>query len=282
MEEMETVKRFSRFPIRRGAVVQIITNNYCNLHCEWCSLLCHLPFSKDSEIISHREKWDIPVSEAKLFCERFEGHYTNSIHKLLGGETTAMPSQRLYDIIDVFVEHDRKLKILSNGFNIFGLEKEYLNKLDSIELNDHGINHDHVVECFKYLKTFYEGELVRRTQDEHYNLGEARKHCIPGDPCNSFMNPIVLSRGVMYPCCIHPGVELWNNNWDMSDALRKAGWGLDNPNVASVVANWKNTVPKYVIDQCSNNCWVPRRLNKGVVLKQITLKKNDVIKKVNI
>ena len=279
MDEIKDIERFSKIGVRRGVVVQVITNNYCNLHCEWCSFLGHVPFSKDSEVISHREKWDMPASEARLFCERFEGHYVNSVHKLLGGETTAMPPEKLYAIIDVFREHGRTLKLLSNGFNILGLDKDYLNKLDFIELNDHGINHDHLVECFRYLKTFYKGKLFRRRQDAHYDLGYAREHCKPGFPCNSFMNPPVLCRGVMYPCCTHPGVELWNNNWEMSDSLKKAGWGLDNPNVANALKNWKNTTPKYVVDQCSYNCWVPRRLSVRVSLKPITLKPNDVIKK---
>ena len=278
---MEKVEVFRKIGVRRGAVVQIITNNYCNLHCEWCSFLCHEPFSKDSKIISHRETWNMPVSEAELFCERFKGHYENSEHKLLGGETTAMPLDNLYGIIDVFVQHNRKLKILSNGFNIMGIDEDYLNKFHAIELNDHGINHDHVVDCLKYLKKVFKGKLLRRAQTKHYNLGYALEHCFPGKPCNSIMNPPVLCQGVMYPCCIHPGLELWDNTWNLRDSLKETGWGLDNPNVAQVLANWKNSMPAYAIDRCTNHCWVSRRTKKIGPLKPITLKKNDVIKKEN-
>lgn len=279
MDEMKNIELFRKITVRRGAVVQIITNNYCNLHCEWCSFMCHQPFSKDSSIISHREKWDMPESEARLFCERFKGHYEESVHKLLGGETTAMPPEKLYAIIDVFNEYGRSLKLLSNGFNIMGLSKDYLKKLDYIELNDHGINHDHVAECFKYLKTFYKGKLIRRQQSEHYDLGKAQETCFPGAPCNSIMNPPVLCRGVIYPCCIHPGVELWSNNWGMSNSLKQAGWSLENPDVADVLKRWKQTIPDYVIESCNSRCWVSRRIKNRPPMHPITLKKNDVVRK---
>jgi len=109
MGKIEGVKLFRKINVRPGAVVQIITNNYCNLHCEWCSFLCNLPISKDSKIINRRKAWNISTEEAELYCERFKGHYTNSIHKLLGGETTAMPPEKLYAIIDVFVAKKENL-----------------------------------------------------------------------------------------------------------------------------------------------------------------------------
>ncbi len=230
-------------------------------------------------MIHRQEKWEISPDEAELFCERFEGHYTDSMHKFLGGEPTAIPEEKLYEIIDVFVNHKRKIKLLSNGFNLLGLKKSYLTKFSSIELNDHGINHDHVTECFRYLKPFFRGELYSRIQNKHYNLGEARKHCIPSSPCESIMNPPVLCRGVMYPCCVHPSSELWNNDWETREALIEHGWSLDNSHVAEVLVNWEHNLPEKLLLECSNNCWVPRRLNVEVDKQRITLKSNDVIKK---
>lgn len=264
----------------RGSVIQIITNNYCNLHCEWCSFLCHIPMRKDSEWVGRREKWDMPASEAELFCERFKGYYEESTHKIMGGETTAMPPEKLYAIIDVFHNNNRRLKLLTNGFNIFGLDKNYLKKFYFIEMNDHGINHKHIMDCHKYLKTFYSGETKIRTVYNHYDLGATRLTCFEGSPCDeSIMRPPMLCRGVIYPCCIHPGTELWNNNWKMSEALKAAGWSLENPDVCKVTENWRETIPAYVMDQCMHNCWIPRRCRQMGRSVRISLKPNDVIKK---
>jgi len=215
------------------------------------------------------------VEDAWLFCKRFEGHYEDSVHKLLGGETTAMPFDVLYEIINVFTRYNRKLKLLTNGFNLLNMSPQYLNKFQSIELNNHGINETHIMECQSHLSDIYDGEVIMRTQKRHYDLEEARNHCIPGTPCVSMMNPPVLYRGVMYPCCIHPGMELWNRDTKMSESLLNAGWSLTNPAVAQVVA--KGVIPDYVVDQCSYHCWVPRRITGKRVKSLITLKPNDVI-----
>jgi hypothetical protein len=230
-------------------------------------------------MIHRRQPWEISIEEAELFCKRFKGYYEDSMHKFLGGEPTAIPPEKFYKLIDIFVDHGRKIKLLSNGFNLLGLKKSYLTKFSSIELNDHGINHDHITDCFRYLKTFYKGELYSRIQNKHYNLGEVRKHCVPGVPCESIMNPPVLCRGVMYPCCVHPSGELWNNDWETREALIEAGWGLDNPDVADVLVNWRDNLPLKIYGECNDNCWVLRRVNVNVDKVPITLKHNDVIKR---
>ena len=215
------------------------------------------------------------VEDAYLFCKRYEGHYTDSVHKLLGGETTDMPMDELYSIIDVFAKHGRRLKMLTNGFNLLNMSTRYLNRFESIELNNHGINEDHVKLCERHLSHVYNGEVIMRTQKRHFNLEEAQKHCIIGEPCVSLLNPPVLFRGIMYPCCIHPGLELWNRDTKMSEALLSAGWGVMNPDVAQVVAS--GIIPEYVRKQCSTNCWVPRRIDTKLPKTLITLKPNDVI-----
>lgn len=265
----------------RGDVVQIVTNNYCNIHCEWCSFLCDHPIRSDSEWLSRRERWEITAEEVELFCTRFEGYYVDSTHKLLGGETTAIPPKKLYAIIDGFQRYDRKLKLVTNGFNIHGLDKAYLNKIGKIELNDHGVNRTHIKDCYNYLKGFYRGDIRRRSQLVHYDLDYARlKTTSGGEMCDSIMNPPTLYQGVVYPCCVLPAVELWNNNWKMREALTDAGWSLQNPSVCEVMVNWETTLPDYVKDQCRNYCWKPRNPAIGHK-KTITLKQNDMIRKLS-
>jgi hypothetical protein len=220
------------------------------------------------------------ADDAELFCERFKGHYTESTHKILGGEPTATPPDIFYEVVDVFYNDNRKLKMLTNGFNILGLDPAYLNKFECIEFDDHGINHRHVLDCIRHLKTFYTGKIEKRSVPAHYNLEATRKTCIPGDWCWSIMAPPILFQNVIYPCCIHPGMELLNNNQEMKTSLIDAGWSLDNPDVCTVMENWEQTIPDYVKDQCSHHCWIPRRCSKTGESKIITLKPNDVIKRV--
>ena len=65
------------------------------------------------------------------------------------------------------------------------------------------------------------------------------------------------------------------NNEHITNELEKAGWTLDNNNILETIKNWKNTLPKFVIDECLNNCWKPY-MNKALS-KKITLKKNDKV-----
>lgn len=217
--------------------------------------------------------------EAELFCERFSGHYEESTHKLLGGEPTAMPPEKLYALVDVFHNHNRKLKMLTNGFGILGLDESYLNKFECIEFDDHGINRKQVLNCIKHLKTFYLGKIEKRTVATHYNLEATRKTCFQGSWCWSIMAPPILFQGVIYPCCIHPGMELLNNNRDMRMALIESGWSLENPDVCAIMEKWAQTIPDYVKNQCSNHCWIPRRCRKVGETRIITLKPNDVIRR---
>ena len=63
---------------------------------------------------------------------------------------------------------------------------------------------------------------------------------------------------------------------NINDELRRAGWYLRGDTVETL-KNWKDNYPKYVLEQCRNNCWNPTlRLNKRVV---ITRKRNDVIRR---
>jgi hypothetical protein len=73
--------------------------------------------------------------------------------------------------------------------------------------------------------------------------------------------------------------DLYNNDKKMEEELTKAGWYLDNPNIINTVKNWKNTLPKYIHQQCRDGCWWPHKQILGKV--KITLKPNDVIKKLD-
>jgi len=256
-------------------------NNYCNLHCELCSDFSNIPIDPNSPLIERRTKWEIPLEEVELFCKRFDQVGLDKFVVLSGGEPTALPVETFNAMMDVFHRYRRKVIVLTNGYNLFGVSQSALQKASMIKLDDHGINHRHILDCVKYLKTFYRGHIRHIKTLYHYDLAKARKLEInKGGHCdrNTLRTKIevLIKQGVVYPCCAMASFDLYNNDLRMEEELTKAGWTLTNPNVLNVVKNWAKTLPEYVIHQCRDGCWWPR---KHVGKVTITLKPNDVIRK---
>lgn len=271
MEELTGVPNFIYW--------EITTNNYCNLHCEHCSNMCDIPLNSQNKNIFRRVKWEISLDDLALFCERFKGVGENNFHIFVGGETTAMPIEKIDEMIDCLYVYKRRIALITNGFNFLGLSKKTINKIDMIILGDHGINHKLIAECKNYVRSFYQGKIKMRSPAPHYNLEIARHHPINrGKQCNFMMRNPTLWGSTLYPCCAIPFVMVFNNNTLIRDELVKAGWTIHNKDVLNTLRNWRETLPKYVKGQCLNNCWRPQ-VNVGQGGTTITLKKNDVIKK---
>ena len=149
--------------------------------------------------------------------------------------------------------------------------------IDKITLDDHGINHKHVLDCLKYLKDYYNGEVQHLKVMVHYDLEQAKTNKQKGRKCKFWLVSPTMYKRVIYPCCTFPNIECFDKHTKISDVLRKAGWILDNPYIIETLLNWKETIPEYVTEQCYNNCWRPFT-SSGKAYK-ITLKSNDVIKK---
>lgn len=257
-------------------------NNYCNLHCELCSDFCNIPIDKNSPLIERRVKWDAPLEEVELFCKRFKGIGMDKPVHLTGGEPTTIPENKFNAIMDVFHKYNRKVILLTNCYNIFGVSKSALNKTYMIKLDDHGINHNHIIDSIKYLKTFYKGKTRHIKTLQHFDLAKTRKLEInKGGHCarNTLITriEILIKQGVVYPCCAMASFDLYNNDKRMEEELTKAGWQLDNPHVLNTVRNWKTTLPEYIHQQCRDGCWWPHKQILGGV--KITKKPNDVIRK---
>lgn len=275
MRSYPEIEKFGRFVFR--------FNNYCNLHCEHCSTLDDIPIRPDSPYPDRRKKWEMPLSTIERFCKRFEGIAEKTTHiRLFGGEFTALPIKKMEAIIETFHSYDRRMWLLTNGFNLLGLDKTHLNMMHNITLDDHGINHDHILNCMKHLKRVYKGKAHVIRMLYHWNLETAIKHELNyGKTCRPLSELVkgpTFYRGVIYQCCNGPSVEAFQKNIKMNVELRRAGWTLDNPDVLETLNNWKNTLPQYVLDQCRYSCWRPHF--KVGEKKRITLKKNDVIKKI--
>lgn len=268
-KELETLHRF---------VFRV--NNYCNLHCEYCSTLSHIPFSPISDYPDRKEKWEMPLDTVERFCEVFRGIGEKTTYvRLLGGEVTALPIEKVEEIIDILYNNNRKMWLLTNGFNLLGISKKHINKIQYITLDDHGINHKHVSTCLNYLKGFYTGKAYRMVVKTHYNLETAIKHPsnqgLACKPLKNFVVDLTFYRSAIYPCCNGPGIEAYNKTTILNEALIDAGWTLHNSDVLNTLNNWRKTLPTTFMEMCLNHCWKPHwRIDAKTA---ITLKSNDVI-----
>jgi len=258
----------------------IVTNNYCNLFCEHCVYLSHIPIKPDNENMFRRQKWELSLDDLTLFCERFEGVGNDSLHFLSGGEPTLLPVDKLVQVVDILHNHNRRIALFTNGYNLMGIPKQTINKISHIRLDNHGINEAHIHDCIKYLKTFYRGKVEPITVKTHWDTEPAKKRKHNGRQCSMWMTIIPLLGETLFTCCNMPCLMLQSNNTKIGDALNGAGWTIHNENVVDTIRNWRTTIPKYVINECLNNCYHPN-INVGQGRTPITLKPYSVIKKVN-
>lgn len=271
-EELLKIKKFYWVIFR--------TTNICNLHCEACNTLDNLPIASNSPYTERRKKWRISLDDVRLFCKVFDGigdDYEN-YHRLTGGEFTTLPISYMRKIIDIFYQNQRKMSLITNGYNLLSLGRRYLRKIDHFVLDDHGINHKHIKKCQRYLESWHDGKIKYVKRTYHWNCIQAKNHpynigqCL--GECHIPQAPALL-RGIIYPCPALKYIEMMDKNTKTTEALIQAGWTLNNPDVIDVMRNWRNSIPKYVWNQCLYNCWHP--LIRAGTRHKITLKPHDVI-----
>lgn len=250
------------FGVQDFSYFEIFTNNYCNLRCAHCSALCNIPLSKDAVNPFRRDATIASLEYADLFCKRFKGIGEGDFHRLSGGEPTAVPvftEQLIY----LLTSYGRRVDILTNGYALFDLKRKALKKLSRVVLDNHGVNADHVKDCKRYVeKQGVPVEVWNMTF--HYDLNAARQHpSNKGLRCDGWMTtPTMMPDGVIYPCCSLHWVMAREKNTQVRDALKEAGWIIQNEGVAETMRDHANTVPAVAIEHCENRCWQP---NPGVV-----------------
>lgn len=253
-------------------------NNYCTLNCELCATLCNVPISASAELADRRNKWDESPDTIELFCERFKGIGETDPHRLSGGEPTAMSLSVLEEIIEVLYNHGRrKIFILTNGYELMGLNLKTLNRVHSISLDDHGVNSDLIEKCVKYLKQFYTGKHEVIKVYKHWDWNCARQHPenVVKEPCKAMMRSPSVYRGAVYPCCMSMHTDGMRGDGEANRVLREAGWTFTNPDIVKTLRNWRTTLPPYILEKCLTDC--PRPHDDVCGGADITLKQNDVI-----
>lgn len=265
----------------------IKVNNYCNLHCEHCTNFYCLPFNSKSGNTLQRPKWELSVGDLGMFCEQFRGIGESNFHHIGSSEPTALPIHKLEEIIEVLESYNRKISLQTNGFGLMNMSRASINKIHTINLDNHGINSEHISDCRRHLKSFYRGRIKSTLAKTHWELSTAMKHSTnKGKRCGFWIRTLAFhgsgatgkgSPPMIYPCCAIAEVMRITNNVRIRDELIKAGWSIKGPIIEKLRA-WRETIPGYVVEQCENNCWFPN-INVGQGRTKITLKKNDIIKK---
>lgn len=263
--------------INKMALLAIDTTNFCNIHCESCLKMSNIPINPNNDNVFRRKVKLIDIDDVVLFCERFKGIGESDQHQMSGGEPTSLPSELFNQIVYTLNSYNRNINLTTNGFALLDIKQNVLNKIHTIVLDDHGINSEHIRNCESYLSTFFKGTVRTLHNYEHFDTSEIMRgrQGTNGRKCGMWLTQPSISGKIIYPCCLLNCIKFANNSHKIADELEASGWTIDNKDVVETIKNHTTTLPKYVIDQCENNCWHPGPPPKI----KITSKPNDIIKR---
>lgn len=253
----------------------LVLINRCNLHCEQCITMCNRPLNPNSPHEILREYYEIPVSDVERFCQLFEGHGEGNYVRITGGEPTFLAEDKFTEIIEVLKKHGRRIWMITNGYGMLNLPDRVLKSIDRYTLDDHGINHEHMLKVAKRLKKLDVTNIRHLETRIHYDCITACDNPKNRGKCKAIMQSPTIYKGTVYPCCRIPFIEIFRKEEETTRQLRKAGWTLDNGNLVETMKNWRNTIPKNPWTLCQEHCWKPHFTKYNPT--PITLKPHDVI-----
>lgn len=224
----------------------VITNNYCSFNCWKCNHHQDKPWGSVPYIKAIR---NIELVHVWSFIKNMKG--TVKEVRLTGGEATCMNPKKLSQIMGAFKDKDIKTGLLTNGWGVKSFSPKDFKDLDYVVLDNHGFNHDHIKWCRRYFDLIgVEIHVVTRLH--HYDIDEAANMPHDGSRCSMWLRIPSLCRDVVFPCCNLPVVD--GGRMDVYDALRKAGWSVNNPDLLETISD-KDTIPDLVHDVCLQRCY---------------------------
>jgi hypothetical protein len=217
-------------------------------------------------------RWQVDPTDVALFLQHLGDRKTEI--RLLGGETTAMPWDELYKIIQMIKGCGHRLSLLTNGFGLQRMRETELLTIDNIVLNAHGPNDVVIRECEDLLRLYeIPFETIRHTY--HYDLETAAAHVRnKGRNCYQWLNLPCLYDRVIYPCCSM--MQLLEGKRDTWASLKRSGWHLDNPELMIHIQDL-STLEPMIFQRCFNECYMPD-IHKGRRV-QISLKDRDQLRR---
>lgn len=253
----------------------IYATNACNLHCEKCAAFCDTPIGPDNPYEMRQTRYEIPVKDVELLCQRLKGYGEQEYTRLTGGEPTTIQPDKFIEIIEVLHSYGRRLWLITNGYGILSLPKTTLRKISRYTIDNHGINSTHVNTVRKHLKKIGVKAIRVLNNTSHRDCLLASQNKLSGTDCGTFMTTPILYKRVIYPCCSTPFIESYMKTDEATRKLRRMNWTLDNHYLVNSMADWRGTLPPIVYDLCHNHCWRPHFKHFPAI--PITLKPNDVI-----
>ena len=194
------------------------------------------------------------LEEIQAYVKNIDGYFPESVFMLTGGEPTAIDHGKLEKICNFIHDRGHKTAILTNGFRLIPVEW-----IDYVVLDRHGINDDDIVKWKKHLKNAnHENYDVFNTlwhMDIAYSL---KDNITMGARCGSWTNTITLWKDVVYPCCAHMHMAVWDSeklDQKLASNLRDSGWNAYNPDLVETIRNWRETLPGEAFRVCSIKCW---------------------------
>ena len=251
----ENISAAEAFDVEEFRHFSIVVTDNCNLHCPCCSTRGNIPINPESKIFCRTWEYKLPIQDLKLFCKKLDGIGHDDWHRLTGGEPTLYPDL-VVDTVNVLRDNDRKVCLFTNGYQVTQLPEEIIHEIGWIELDDHNVNHQDVVDTMNYCKKIgYKGKLHLIKYGVHYDLEYAMYHPKNDVCCGHMARVVMLFNHLIYPCAHHYCTELFLNTTEYSDLLRETGWDLDDDWV-ELLKNWKTTIHGDIWEMCYS-CWRP-------------------------
>lgn len=228
----------------------VLTNNFCTLQCYSCSALCNRPMGSNP---FRWEKHVTPLEDIERFLDLIDDYRPKYWVRLSGGESTLCGPEYLRELCEISHSHGRNVSMLTNGARMQDCDPHWF---DFIHLDEHIVNAHHIYDTARYFKEKGYKRFQILTTKVHRDLDLQRKdHVSPALHCEGWMEAISLWRGTVYPCCVLPFLDGWNNDTKIRDSLNEAGWNIDNPDLADTMRDWKHTTPPQTVYACSLQCW---------------------------
>jgi len=232
-------------------VIIVITNITCNLKCFCCSTFCDLDIGSNSY---NKEAFTLKSYVLNQFLENISEYKPDSYISLQGGETTVLKDEAIREYVKIIKNNNRKVLCLTNGFNIRKLNP-YL--FDAIVLDEHMDNKLDIDLAVKYFdEVSYDNYSINITR-YHYDLRYIMKddRIINDFKCGDLYDAITLFKKVVYPCCVSPMLQGYDNRVDYVHDLISKGFIYNNKNLSNVLNNVEGNLPESFIDVCNNYCY---------------------------
>ena len=234
-------------PEEEPKIVLYLTN-YCNDRCFSCSTLCDKPHSNHF----NKHNYNMEPLEAKTFFKNLGDYGLELPVRFAGGEPTLNP--HISKLAEIVKNKGRFVDIITNAAKITEIDPYLFNW---IYLDEHAANGDAIKKAIKYFKKQGYNNWTSTYNVLHRDIAFMRKNNISyGVRCPLWMRGITVYNGIVYPCCVFPPLIGWDEDGAQIDsALIRAGYTVKNPNISTLLTDWRSHLPDIMYRKCTLSCW---------------------------